>query len=113
MLENVTRFLQSQRLDPLARQESRIGHLTEHQPSGECGHGKEGRSREHSAECPRKFGVGYCVGRYDIDGALHGLIRQSVFDRTDRIVDRYPAHVLTSVAQLSTDSDSKRKEHPG
>ena len=66
---------------------------------------------QQAAERFGQFAIGDRVGRNEVDRADQRFVGHDVNDRRDHVVDRDPAHELTSVADLAAQPLAERAEH--
>jgi len=87
-----------------------VGHFAEGEAECKGGDCEKGRAMELSGKGARELCVGGRVGRSEVDGTSKGVGLKKKEDSSEGVGERDPAHVLTAVADLASESKTKDGE---
>jgi len=93
-----------------ARQEQRISHLAESQPSREGRHGKQRRPPEDPRQRARELGVAHRVGRHRVDRTVKRVLAKGLMNGPDGVIQGNPACELAAIADAPAHPEPERQK---
>src|SRR4051794_16339695 len=93
ILENVSLFFQSLRVNTLTGEQRRVRHLAEDETRGKSWYGKDRRARQCAAQSFRELLISRGIGRDRVDRAAQFFVIERELDDANRVVKRNPTHI--------------------